>query len=82
MPDGRAGTEGEPDWKGNCGGETASIKTDDARRCFAPTGTRRIAPIATGGDATDAARNRRAGKHAGYPFGVTVRMMATTVAIT
>jgi hypothetical protein len=48
MPDGRAETEGEPDWKGNCGGETATIQTDDARRCFAPTGTRRIAPIATG----------------------------------
>ena len=39
---------GRPDWKGNCGGETATIKTDDARRCFAPTGTRRVATDAQG----------------------------------
>jgi hypothetical protein len=38
----------EPDWKVNCGEETATIKTDDARRCFAPTGTRRVATDAQG----------------------------------
>ena len=48
MPDGRVDTEGNRTGRKHCGGETATIKTDDARRCFAPTGTRRIAPIATG----------------------------------